>query len=413
MIGTSALPLGPQSSFSIPASGASPFASRRGAAGVLLVPAAMAAGAMGLFALWGLAAANHGPTAKPVAYEAAAPAPGPRLRAADNAAGAHAVVQAAQAQAQRLTGVLVGLGAPAASLPPVAPPSTSATPMAALDGVRDAEDQVVRSAASYAQTRGERLRRAFRVAGVDPRRFSGDGTAIMPLSVLELKDARVLAARFDIDPGLARRMQQAARSLVSVQALQAAARTVPLAAPVDDAARSSGFGMRIDPFTGQTAFHPGQDFAGRFGEDIHATAPGIVAYAGPRGGYGNCVEIDHGGGFKTRYGHMERVDVKVGQPVTLGQTIGQMGSTGRSTGVHVHYEVWKDGVLRDPTGYLKAGEDLQIVASAQPAASGPAPQALAAAAAPPASAAKVAGRHHRGWIRFARRGRVSMRFGAA
>jgi murein DD-endopeptidase MepM/ murein hydrolase activator NlpD len=132
---------------------------------------------------------------------------------------------------------------------------------------------------------------------------------------------------------------------------------IPLAVPVTGAEfdRSSGFGARIDPFTGHYAFHPGVDFAGPWGAPVSATAPGIVVFAGSRGGYGNMVEIDHGFGIHTRYGHLSKIVVAVGSKVNKGSVVGRMGSTGRSTGPHVHYEVWYDDVVRNPSNFIEAG----------------------------------------------------------
>ena len=92
---------------------------------------------------------------------------------------------------------------------------------------------------------------------------------------------------------------------------------------------------------------------------IRATAPGAVSFAGVRNGYGNTVEIDHGGGFKTRYAHLQGFNVAVGQRVGIGQRIGAMGSTGRSTGVHLHYEVWVDGRPQNPARFMRAGDYVQ------------------------------------------------------
>jgi len=132
---------------------------------------------------------------------------------------------------------------------------------------------------------------------------------------------------------------------------------IPLAVPVAGAEfdRSSGFGARIDPFTGHYAFHPGVDFAGPWGAPVSATAPGTVVFAGNRGGYGNMVEIDHGFGIHTRYGHLSKIMVTVGSKVNKGSMVGLMGSTGRSTGPHVHYEVWYDDVVRNPSNFIEAG----------------------------------------------------------
>ncbi|HEY2034269.1 MAG TPA: M23 family metallopeptidase [Rhizomicrobium sp.] len=132
---------------------------------------------------------------------------------------------------------------------------------------------------------------------------------------------------------------------------------VPLTTPVHGSQYeiTSGFGGRVDPFTHRVSFHPGIDFAGPWGSNIASTAPGTVVFAGPRGGYGNMVEIDHGYGIHTRYGHMSAILVHVGQKVSKGSVVGKLGSTGRSTGPHVHYEVWLADVVRDPSRFIEAG----------------------------------------------------------
>jgi murein DD-endopeptidase MepM/ murein hydrolase activator NlpD len=139
--------------------------------------------------------------------------------------------------------------------------------------------------------------------------------------------------------------------------LLAAMRHVPLTTPVSGPQfdRTSGFGARVDPFTGRYAFHPGLDFAGPWGSNVLSTAPGVVVWAGPRGAYGNMVEIDHGLGIHTRYGHLSSILVQVGARVGKGAPVGKLGSTGRSTGPHVHYEVWYDDVVRNPSQFIEAG----------------------------------------------------------
>jgi murein DD-endopeptidase MepM/ murein hydrolase activator NlpD len=142
-----------------------------------------------------------------------------------------------------------------------------------------------------------------------------------------------------------------------LETLFAALHHVPLTTPVhgSEFERTSGFGARIDPFTRRLSFHPGLDFAGPWGAIVAATAPGVVDWAGMRGGYGNMVEIDHGYGFKTRYGHLSSILVQVGARVQKGSPIGKLGSTGRSTGPHVHYEVVLDDVQRNPSSFIEAG----------------------------------------------------------
>jgi murein DD-endopeptidase MepM/ murein hydrolase activator NlpD len=124
--------------------------------------------------------------------------------------------------------------------------------------------------------------------------------------------------------------------------------------PVENGWISSLFGWRTDPFTGRMAQHSGIDFAGRIGSDVQAVAAGIVTDAGDRFGYGNLVEINHGNGYVTRYGHNSQVLVHVGDKVNKGQRIALMGSSGRSTGPHVHFEVLFNGQMVNPEQYIQA-----------------------------------------------------------
>jgi murein DD-endopeptidase MepM/ murein hydrolase activator NlpD len=137
--------------------------------------------------------------------------------------------------------------------------------------------------------------------------------------------------------------------------LQVILRSMPLSAPVDHYYISSGFGERIDPFNGEGAIHEGLDMVDAIHSDILATAPGKVVYAGWRGGYGRCVEIDHGLGIHTIYAHLDSILVKDGDLVDYRQAIGKLGTSGRSNGPHVHYEVRFEGKALDPMGFLKAG----------------------------------------------------------
>ena len=123
--------------------------------------------------------------------------------------------------------------------------------------------------------------------------------------------------------------------------------------PVDWGWVSSPYGKRTDPFTGAPAFHKGVDIAGKDGSNVLAVAAGVVTWTGTRSGYGEMVEITHSDGFVTRYGHNKENLVAVGQLVKKGETIALMGSTGRSTGAHVHYEVYKHGRPVDPSSYLR------------------------------------------------------------
>ncbi|MBZ0072656.1 MAG: M23 family metallopeptidase [Thiohalobacteraceae bacterium] len=128
----------------------------------------------------------------------------------------------------------------------------------------------------------------------------------------------------------------------------------PAGRPVASGWLSSYFGKRTDPFTGRPAMHAGVDFAGKLGSDILAVAAGVVTWSGKRSGYGELIEINHGNGYVTRYGHNQKNLVKAGETVKQGQKIALMGSSGRSTGPHVHYEVLRDGRRIDPARYLTA-----------------------------------------------------------
>lgn len=122
--------------------------------------------------------------------------------------------------------------------------------------------------------------------------------------------------------------------------------------PIKKGWLSSRFGQRTDPFTGKTAWHSGVDFAGKMGSDVISVASGVVVWSGDRYGYGDMVEISHGHGFSTRYAHNSKNLVKVGEVVKKGQVIALMGSSGRSTGPHVHFEVYKHGRPVDPASYI-------------------------------------------------------------
>ncbi|WP_292937586.1 M23 family metallopeptidase [Noviherbaspirillum sp.] len=134
-------------------------------------------------------------------------------------------------------------------------------------------------------------------------------------------------------------------------------RLLPTIQPVNVSYNASGFGWRIDPFTGKNAFHEGIDFAAAVGTPIVAAAGGVVISAEYHHQYGNMIDIDHGNDIVTRYAHTSRVYVKVGDIVRRGQRIADIGSTGRSTGSHLHFEVLVKGVQQDPHKFLAAGAD--------------------------------------------------------
>jgi len=230
-----------------------------------------------------------------------------------------------------------------------------ADPLRRVELVRLSQEKLLDAADSYAKSRAERLRLAFRMAGLTASAFAPRSSDLGgPL--IEAKDPRVLAAVLDVDEAFAERVRKAAEGLSEVRALDSAAENAPFARPTDNTPKSSGFGVRFDPFTGRPAFHSGLDFAGGFMTPVMSTGPGVVSFTGVRAGYGNTVEIDHGRGLKTRYAHLQTIAVRPGERVAVGQRIGGMGSTGRSTGPHLHYEVWVNGRPQNPDRFVRAGD---------------------------------------------------------
>lgn len=152
------------------------------------------------------------------------------------------------------------------------------------------------------------------------------------------------------------RIFQARARIAEMKHYERMVNSLPLGQPVGVAYRyTSPYGIRIDPFTKRPQPHMGVDLAAYRDAPIITTGPGTVTYAGPRSGYGMLVEVDHGHGFKSRYGHLRSITVSKGDKVELGDLVGRMGSTGRSTGDHLHYEVWYNGKPYDPNKFLKAG----------------------------------------------------------
>jgi murein DD-endopeptidase MepM/ murein hydrolase activator NlpD/tellurite resistance protein len=156
------------------------------------------------------------------------------------------------------------------------------------------------------------------------------------------------------------------KTLVRLDRLRPVLGTLPFRRPMGegDASMSSNFGLRTDPFTGASAMHSGIDFRAPEGTPVKAPAAGRVITADPAGGYGNLVEIDHGHGVTTRYGHLSAFSVSRGQMVAVGDVVGLVGSTGRSTGPHLHYETRLTGAALDPNRFIQAGQRLFAASTA-------------------------------------------------
>lgn len=267
------------------------------------------------------------------------------------------MVERRHAALTNVMGMFRGVDGAETVLAPSAPLDAAATsPVQRIVAVRMDQERLIERAGDFAQTRAERLRLAFRLAGLNPAAYGAADTALGgPL--VEARDPKALATILDVDEPFAMRIRHAADNLSEMRKLTNVAEDLPLHRPAQ-ARTTSGFGVRFDPFNGRPAIHQGQDFAAPLNTAIHATAPGIVSFAGVRSGYGNTVEIDHGRGFKTRFAHLNTLAVQPGQRVALGQRIGAMGTTGRSTGVHLHYEVWMNGRPQNPARFMRAGEHL-------------------------------------------------------
>ncbi len=200
----------------------------------------------------------------------------------------------------------------------------------------------------FADARANRAEAAMRMLNLDPQSMSRAAQQAMG------GPFEALAAAEGIDP----RFERLGLSLTRMTVLERALDGIPQVVPASLQAITSGFGYRRDPFNGRGAMHAGIDFKGAIGSPIFAAAGGRVTFAGPKSGYGNAIEITHGNGMLTRYAHLSRIGVKVGQQVTAGTTIGGLGSTGRSTGPHLHFEVRINDRAVNPRPFLEAAPDV-------------------------------------------------------
>lgn len=164
----------------------------------------------------------------------------------------------------------------------------------------------------------------------------------------------LIALATGADGKIDQRFQRLGLSLARMEALERSVGGIPQVLPASLEFISSGFGYRADPFTGGGAFHAGLDFKGPIGAPIYAAAKGVVSFAGVKAGYGNCIEVSHGNGLMTRYAHMSRFVARLGQQVSAGDVIGAIGSTGRSTGPHLHFEVRMNDQPLNPRPFLEA-----------------------------------------------------------
>jgi murein DD-endopeptidase MepM/ murein hydrolase activator NlpD len=226
---------------------------------------------------------------------------------------------------------------------------------ASLDRIEARDRAFMNSLEETYRSKAQRMRGMLADLGVDAKRItpppkSGTGgpfvAALPPFNATGF-DRQLYSIKIE-----RAEIEQLSRSLINI----------PVRRPIaGEGEIVSGFGVRIDPFLSRPAMHTGVDFRAEIGDPVLVTANGTVTSAGWSGGYGKMVEVDHGNGFSTRYGHMSEIDVKVGQQVKSGQSLGKVGTTGRSTGPHLHYETRIDGEPVDPQKFLSAGSKLAEV----------------------------------------------------
>jgi len=208
----------------------------------------------------------------------------------------------------------------------------------------------VESVTRYADWRAKKAEEAMRKLNLDPKMLAGN------------IDRAAMGGPFvPIEPGMEEmdpRFERMGLSLARMAVMERALDGIPQVSPAGDPRITSSFGYRRDPFNGRAAMHKGIDFKGPYGSAIYAAAMGEVTFAGRKSGYGKTVEISHGNGMMTRYAHLSRIEAKLGQNVEAGETIGGLGSTGRSTGPHLHFEVRINNIAVNPRPFLETAPDV-------------------------------------------------------
>lgn len=239
-----------------------------------------------------------------------------------------------------------------ASASPSNPASEVAATAADLNRMMDDSRLALAALSDEATDKTDRIVSTLKSIGISPK-----------LPALDAVGGPLLPAVTGAEtPALIDSANDVAAALERYRAARSAADLAPIHSPLASATRlSSTFGNRTDPFTGRIAFHSGMDFAAPQGTSVLSAGAGKVKFVGQISGYGNVVEIDHGNGLVTRYGHLSAFLVKEGQIVRTGTPIAKVGSTGRSTGPHLHFEVRRSDDAVNPSPYLKAGKQLQTI----------------------------------------------------
>lgn len=266
-----------------------------------------------------------------------------------NAAGLMADLRLRQEFIEKAVQVHIG-ALPGAAAPMATPKVGFILPdRSTLNQIAQIQFAVVERITKLADTRQGAAISKLRRLGLDPAAIQAS------LDGHEARGGPLMRLMTSTDGSVDPRFARMGASLARMYAMERGLQTVPQVLPASLQYISSGFGYREDPIDGGAAFHSGLDFRGPVGAPIHAAAKGIVSFAGQRSGYGNCIEIDHGNGLLTRYAHMSAFRAQVGEQVSAGETIGAIGSSGRSTGPHLHFEVRINDRAVDPRPFLIAG----------------------------------------------------------
>lgn len=221
--------------------------------------------------------------------------------------------------------------------------------------LQEENQQIVEAVQTRTRGKIKELSEVIKIAGFNPERLKLIARRTLPKEeLLTSEDLKKQGGPY-LPEKLGREMDKQIDQMMLLDSIVA---RLPLGVPMRGAKVTSGFGRRIDPFRRRWAMHTGMDFSAAGNPPIHATNEGVVKVAGWQGAYGNQVEIVHGLGLSTRYAHMSKIFVKPGQRVKEGDVIGREGSTGRSTGSHLHYEVYFNGRPLNPANFVKAGYSL-------------------------------------------------------
>ncbi len=237
--------------------------------------------------------------------------------------------------------------------------TVSALPKVGLSGqvsdIRDEQGEFLDGLEDMAVERAEAARGVLRLTAVGASRIESGQNMGGPA----IEFANLVSGEFSTpeEAAFAHRVAQVAARMEEARHFEDMVETLPLAHPIGVPSRfTSPFGLRTDPFSKRPGWHNGVDMAAYWNAPIVAAGPGEVTFAGSKSGYGRVVFIDHGNGFQSRYAHLNRINVKRGQDVAIGDKLGSMGSSGRSTGPHLHYEVYFNGKPYNPAEFMKAGK---------------------------------------------------------